>query len=457
MAEFDGLIGLGAIPRSGHLIEVPDDWDDMQAIPMEAKKRVSELEDIYVFPVRPSNQAPDAYGTRMSMSALEQYRLDAIGGTPLMESHRTGGWDGPPLLPMGYTFHGELVGDPVDESPILGRDNWEVYRDYDWKRGAELRTWDYVARGYYPNGQSHMSTDDLIRGIESKSVRSISIGFWHKPNRRIQYVCSLCGKRMYAPSLPTELQCMDHAPLVKDRDSGVMAYAWVRESTMNEHSVVWKGATPGAMIEQARMVLQRGLMSAEEQERIEELYRVQLKDSKSFLMEGRGMDEKQEVEERQEVVEEPESDASSALDVDALAEQLGKRFLEASALDSVTEAVDRLSEMAEETAKRVDEAFSELEAFKQRKQQEAKEAELEERKLLLDRLVKERVRALGQGFDEEVYRNRWLEQGVSAIKDELKVLEVAATRNLEPGRPTGKADKLTDVKTDVPIDVVRLG
>jgi hypothetical protein len=247
-------------------------------------------EDVFVFSVQPSSQVLDAFGTRMSANSMQRYLQDAVEGCPLMTSHRTGGFFSPesPMLPMGYSFHGVLTGQAVDESPWLQR-GMVPGADADAalkQAGLSLVVWDYMLLDHYPNGKSDVGTADIARGIAGRVIRDVSIGFGHALPSRVQYICGLCGRDMVASMFADddENEC-PHMPLIPDKNTGLMAFAWIRHTMMNEHSLVWRGATPGAgVIAHARSLARRQMYRPEEIDRVESAWGVLLTPPK-FRME----------------------------------------------------------------------------------------------------------------------------------------------------------------------------
>ena len=436
--------------KRGDLAEVGD--ESLMALFRERVGKDVPQDDIYVFETEPSNQSMDSYGTRMAEMSISQYAQDAVAGTPLMNSHKTGyrGWftSEPAELPLGYSFDGQLEGKAIDETPLLDRKNLKA-ADYDpFDAGLTLAAWDYVRRGYKPNGDAQIGTDALILGIESRSIRDISIGFGAlRENRRIAYVCGLCGlplggRKEIEPDVWVEC---NHIPLIRDKDSEFIAFAWVRDAKMYEHSTVWAGANPGAGIRQAPGAVVRQArrmayeLTGEEKDYLEDLWRVPLLSGpQTFDMGGNTMTKEKEMgNEGQgdmtpapEPRAEPETPAETVVEVDVSGVQ--------ELVDDLQENIGRVETLLDRFGKRIDEVEARL--SHEEEQQEADQAAA--LKSLIDNLVVARVRALGQGFDEKAYRAqvaRWTPEQITA---ETVVYEDAARKLFKEGRPTAGAEEL---------------
>lgn len=216
---------------------VPGDAD-MRLINALARTRMNP-EDIYVFDAAPSNNQLDMYYTRMAPSTLRNFARDAKAGVPIMNSHRTGDW---------FSYNRDSLELPVGRS-YLG----VVEKDGDIQT---FRSSAYMVRGIKI---SDVSNDDLIRAIDAGTIFDVSIGYmggWYR--------CGICGKDMLRDE-----RC-DHypgAPVDGDRDN--RAWAWIEDAGLFEWSLVYSGATPGAMIEKARALAVAGRFSAVDLDEIE--------------------------------------------------------------------------------------------------------------------------------------------------------------------------------------------
>lgn len=212
--------------------------DDMRLINRLAQTRLKP-EDVFVFDCLPSNNQLDSYSTRMAKSSLRNYAKDAKAGVALMNSHATSRFGGMEL-PIGRSYRGELVED------------------------GDVTT--FRSAAYMLRGQtiSKASNDDLIRGIEAGTIFDISIGFrggWFK--------CGICNNPLFSrdcshfPGWPTE--------------DGETAWAWVEDANLGEYSLVYDGATPGAVITKATRLAAEGQLSPSDIVLAEEVLRARIR------------------------------------------------------------------------------------------------------------------------------------------------------------------------------------
>lgn len=458
--------------------------------------------DIYTFDMFPSTQALDSYGTRMSLPALQTYRQNAVDGVPFINSHRTGGgWlvRSKAELPLGYTFDASLFGNGIDESPMLLRENVPDPEKVDLiDQGARLHTWDYMRRGYFPNGRGEPGTDDIILGIESRSIRDVSIGFGHDYPNLLLYQCGLCGLQMGVRIDDDEGddEVCAHAPMIQDRETGLVAFAWVYNSKMYERSSVWKGATPGAVVAQAKRVAPS--LTGEELDLLEDLWHVSIR-PKVFVSSGARTREVDMPEGLQDVVTDAlEGHASVLPEVDVVADDSNTTRREPtddepdpqppSTAGIIRTSISRLENLVEGIARSVTElvevvkdqgdvqdelahgvselrcrvdgldggidpsplvassdvGIGDLEARSDGDQPDDSELQdlLED---LIDQTVAARVRALGQGtFDASEYRKHLEGFTVDEIKAEFNTYAAVTKTKFKPGRPTAGAKPIRE-------------
>lgn len=208
----------------------------------------------YVVHAEVSNNQRDSYWTRMHMSSLKNYEADAKDGVAFMNSHRTGGFT-PAEQPYGQSFDARLSG--AQGNGI-----------------ARLDEWFYIPAGTFPNGQSAMSADDMIRAIRTGSGRDISIGFYGA-----RWMCSVCNRDMmrdwdcrHFPGMTYKL--VDS----KGNETGEedVAFAWIHDAHQTEASLVYDGATPGCMTKKAKRMAAAGELRPEAIDLIEARYRIAL-------------------------------------------------------------------------------------------------------------------------------------------------------------------------------------
>jgi hypothetical protein len=217
-----------------------------------------EADDIFLFPGVLSTQGIDSYGTRMAPSSMKAYRQTIESeGVPLMNSHRTGGFLQSSELPVGRVIEGRLSGDALKVGEV----------EFDEQRGLELEIASYMLRGVEI---SDVSNDDLIASIDGGTSRGLSIGAMVNIDSLV--TCSVCGEA-YLPT-PARRGMCEHLAFV-DYD-GQRCFAWLESMDVVEGSLVWAGATPGAMVQKARAMapdLDRGTV-----ELLEDVYSCRLRD-----------------------------------------------------------------------------------------------------------------------------------------------------------------------------------
>lgn len=184
--------------------------------------------EVFVFMAVPSTNLLDTYFTRMSERSLKNYAHDLKEGRALVNSHV---WR---QLPLGYSFDARFDSEAV-----------------------QTEAWYYLQRNLKV---TDVNTDDVIRAIKSGTVRDVSLGFipgWYK--------CGICGKDI------RNKEC-SHVPGLTYDD--VLAFAWVEGAHAVETSLVYDGATPGAIIKKAAEFVEKGLIEPADVDRLEGTFQV---------------------------------------------------------------------------------------------------------------------------------------------------------------------------------------
>ena len=191
-------------------------------------------DQIYILEPVVTSNALDAYFTRMAESSILNYVKDAAQGNPLMTGHDT------MRLAIGRSFAGRL-------------------EEVDGALCVRLR--DYMLRDHHVDGNS---TDDIARGIEAGVNRDMSISFGGPDH---WYRCGICGLNLFDENCP-------HCPGVVYGEE--RAFAWVEDAHMIEHSIVFSGATPGAVIRKARSLAASGMLTKADIGFLEDTWRVRI-------------------------------------------------------------------------------------------------------------------------------------------------------------------------------------
>lgn len=203
--------------------------EDLEAINKNTLEPLS-LSEVFIFEAYPSNNAVDSYYTQMDVeTTLKNYEEELLEGRALMNSHRRHD-----TLPLGYSFGG-----------ILDQRTGILTGRYYMQRGLDLGT---------------VNTDSVSRGIVGGTIRDVSIGF-----RPGWYRCSTCGKDLLGG------EC-EHVPGISyDR---ALCTAWVIDGHLCETSLVFDGATPGAIIKKAMAAYEKRLIEPNDVQRLEAVYEV---------------------------------------------------------------------------------------------------------------------------------------------------------------------------------------
>lgn len=215
--------------------------------------RASRAADAGVFDERPpffwpaeiSSQRFDAYFTRMDAgTTLRNFVDDATAGVAFQNSHR---WY---ELPLGQSVEARLE----DGEEGQGRRAVAVFYTV-----PDLRLND-------------VNTSDFIAGVRAGIVRDVSVGFHGG-----KFVCDICGRDML-----TDWKC-EHIPgftyQVGEGDAAkapVVATATIVDAHLSEVSAVYDGATPGAAILKAQREMDAGRLDARQAGLLEQRYRVRL-------------------------------------------------------------------------------------------------------------------------------------------------------------------------------------
>lgn len=205
----------------------------------------------FTWRVEASSSRLDSYYTRMDEQSLKNYAKDATDGVMFLDSHVKR------QLGYGQSVYGEYVaGDPLsDKNPS------RMHADFFTIPGIKLNAVD---------------TDSFIDGVRAGVIRDVSIGFIPEA-----FECSVCGRD---PFDWWSMDCM-HIPgayydktgkEVTSKSKGTQAFAWVKNARLSEVSAVFDGATPGAHIEKAKYLVERGELSRADVTCLERSLRVRL-------------------------------------------------------------------------------------------------------------------------------------------------------------------------------------
>ena len=258
----------------------------------------------------------------------------------------------------------------------------------------------------FGSGLSYQSTDDFIKAVQARLVRDVSVGFYGG-----DVICDICGNSFY------DWRNCDHWPgdeyaVGEQGKETVIATFEIVDARLAEVSAVYDGATPGAMIQRANEMAQAGALDPAMARRLETKYRIKLPDAaKSW----RGVETKGAKTMADEKPTNNELDQIRAL--------LGEAGAEGET------ATDRLRWLIEEVAR--------LTPLADQGRQYRSDT--------IDGAIAEGVRAMGEQFPEETYREMFKGASLETIKLLHEKWQTEAGRKFPGGRQT---DNETETKPE---------
>jgi hypothetical protein len=193
-----------------------------------------------------SSNRLDAYFTRMDPdTTLNNFARHAANGVSVLDSHESR------RLGVGYSFTGETS---------EGEDG----------AGVVLSDWYTVPGIQFGGGHSFASTDDYIKAVESRIIRSISVGFYGG-----RHICDICKNNYHSFDCP-HIGGVEYQVEGENGVSAVVATATIYGANLAEYSLVYKGATPGATIRKIEHEVNEGNLSPENIGILENRYRIHL-------------------------------------------------------------------------------------------------------------------------------------------------------------------------------------
>lgn len=387
----------------------------------------------YWFTAEISSEALDSYFTHMAPSTLRNFARDAAEGVSLLDSH-----DGR-KLGVGYSA-----------SARYEEENGQ---------GRTLVTF-YIVRGIRFGGRhSYAATDDLIAAVENGVVRDVSVGFYGG-----RWVCDLCHQPYYGYGSAcnhwagVEYEIERDGKMVRE-----LCTVTIEDARLSEVSLVYDGATPGAMILKAEQAAEDGRLTPEMAHQLETQYRIKLprpvRPSTREVATGsaantrivadaavdgaRMMEEEVVFETVEEVVEEQVeagADAAGADEARAELEELrrGVDEIRQAVADSgapegttLAASVRWLNEQLAAVTGERDAALGQVAEL-----QPLAEQGREYRTHLIDEAVAEGVRAMGAAFPEETYRAMLESAPLEHIRKVEETFAAKAAERFPGGRQT---------------------
>lgn len=367
---------------------------DAQAVGEVAGGVVS---DAFLFEAEVSSNRLDAYYTHMADSTLRNFSRDAAEGVALLDSH-----DGY-KLGVGYSAASR-------------------YEEEDGTARTVVTF--YILSGLRFGGQhSFASSDDYIRAIKGGVVRDVSVGFYGG-----RWICDLCKQPYFGQGSTCQHLAGYEYDIERDgRLVREMCTVAIHDARLSEVSLVYDGATPGAMIIKAEQEAAAGRMSPADMRHFEQQYRVKLPrpavvasgksgvtadSAANFTLSVstgangvRAMEGEEVVIGQDETVVTVEVDVADAQPADgearAVVEAVRAATLESAAPQGIAldAAVRWLNEQLATVTRQMNEAQAEVARL-----QPLADQGRAYREELVNQAVAEGLRAMGEAFPEETYR-----------------------------------------------------
>lgn len=228
---------------SNHIAQIVNRHHNPDHLQQFVKMRLNDanLDDIFIWEAEISSSRMDAYFTHMLPNSINNFVRDLRAGVSFQDSHARN------RLGYGQSLDGEYLETPA----------------------RAIGTF-YTVSGIKFNANSFSSTDDFIRAVQSGIVRDVSIGFYGG-----RYICDLCHTDYRA--------CSHWAGMEYERDGDVIVCTVaIDNASLAEVSVVYDGATPGAVILKAQEHARAGKLEAQTLYELQTRYRVELPVTKLY-------------------------------------------------------------------------------------------------------------------------------------------------------------------------------
>lgn len=223
----------------------------------------------FFFSAEISNTRLDSHYTRMGVSSLKNYAEDAQSGVSFLHSHN----------------REEILGRSISGKFVGGQGNGvsRVIADFYTIPGLQLGS---------------VSSDQLIRGIDSGILADVSIGFHGG-----EWICGICGRDLMRDwdcyHIPGYMAEVEGDGQVKEE----ICTADVENARLSETSDVFDGSTPGAAIIKAQQEAEAGRITPEAKRIIETRYRIHLPGKRVAVPGHKSFEETSAMIERRETAE----------------------------------------------------------------------------------------------------------------------------------------------------------
>lgn len=395
-----------------------------------------------------SNSSLDTWFTRMAQSTLQNYAADAVSpSVSFQDSHARA------ELGVGRSLWGELVETGTAPAPLRNEDYFPVvFADFFTVRDMKL---------------GKMGTDDFIKGVQRGVIKDLSIGF--KEGIDFQYTCSVCGEDMWdwdCPHIPGQKYEATENPNADpsiQRTTEQLCFAWIENARLSEVSAVYDGATTNAMIVKATREARAGRLDRNTKEFLEHRYRFTLDTGRKLWT---GVDMLRHVvketfnkPEDADLLKAIETRVGVNLDPDkstkeqrAMSEEKQPAGQGGTVPTSAPDYTMQFRQACVDLAIEINPNASALECLTALRSEVTKlrpmAIELGElRKVEIDEAVKERVRAIGEGVDEDKTRKMLANADISTIREFQTEWRTAGDTRLKPNgknRNSEDPDSLAD-------------
>ncbi|MEW6210152.1 MAG: hypothetical protein AB1631_17430 [Acidobacteriota bacterium] len=383
----------------------------------------------FFFQAEISNNLLDSYFTRMSSKTLSNFADDAKAGVSLQDSHNAR------RLGVGRSVSGKY------------EKSGEVERVV-----AEF----YTVRGLNFNDATYQTSDDFINAIRAGIASDVSVGFYGG-----MWICSVCKVDMW----DWESGCR-HWPgdevEIKDENGNTLrkeiVFAWIADARLSEVSLVYNGATPGAVILKAERAIHEGILRPEKVRVLEHRYRIKLPDARQVYAPGntteRSIDMSDEKPTGAQLIEaQAEARTAALADVRAALTEAGLKpegdlltFVR-SLKPEAPATPDPDADLAKHLRASLDQAEAKeperLKGFRDLATKEGAEKLVSlasdgqtYRSDLIGEAIAEGVRAHGAEFAQETYRQMLQKSDIATIKRMRDDWKAVADKNLAGGRQT---------------------
>lgn len=419
----------------------------------------------FLFRAEISSDRLDSYYTHMDpLTTLPNFAEDARAGVAFLNSHR---W-----MELGF-----------------GRSYDATFNEGTARRSATVTADFYTIPDLQLNG---VSTNDLIRGIESRIVSDVSVGFGGG-----DWTCDLCGLSLMSwdcvhyPGMKYEQDSVewladsdpaDRMVWMSDLSAGefdirafprlevrarkkkkqyVTATAMVVDARLHEVSAVYDGATPGAAIRKAQRAVEAGRIPPGVERFIEQRYRVRIADPNRIYAAGSlpapesratiGVARQESPMENRPAAQEATPAVNQGLPVEFASlfrdlraalpinsQEGAEPPSDAAYLALAVEAVRRIPNL-EERVRQLEAETSRLEPLAAMGTQY--------REALIEACVKEGVRALGAAFNVEATTKLLEGQGIDLIEAQRQQYQAVATARFPGGAVVQDAPSVPAAET----------